>query len=92
VTERTVEGILQRGPQDPSPPGRHRPFDDHAERRLVRMVIDRFQRGAALTQKELLKLVGEEKRRGRRGGDRRLSVGIWMPSKWAAPCLRKIPE
>jgi hypothetical protein len=61
VTDRTVERILQRGPQDPSPPGRHQTFEDDIERGLVQMATDRFHQGAALTNKELLNFIREEK-------------------------------
>jgi hypothetical protein len=61
TTERSVERILQRSIQDPSPPGRHRAFDDDIKRGLIQMVTDRFHRGAALTNKEPLKLIREEK-------------------------------
>jgi hypothetical protein len=59
VTERTVERILQRGPRDQSSPGAHRTLDDDTERGLVQMLIDRFHRGGALTDKELLKIIRE---------------------------------
>jgi hypothetical protein len=59
VTERTVERILQRGLRDKRSPGGHCAFDDDRERGLVQMVIYRFHRGGALTDKELLKIIRE---------------------------------
>jgi hypothetical protein len=61
VTERIVEGTLTKGSQDPSPPGHHRAFDDDTERALVDMILDRFDRGSAMTTKELLTHVQKEK-------------------------------
>jgi hypothetical protein len=55
VTERALERTLTKGPQDPSPPGRHRAFDDDTERALDDMILDRFERPSARTTKELLK-------------------------------------
>jgi hypothetical protein len=54
ATERAVERTLTKGPQDTSPPDCHLAFDDHTERALVDMILDRFERPSARTTKELL--------------------------------------
>jgi hypothetical protein len=49
MSERTIRRILAKGPQDPSPPGRHRAMDDTTESTFMEIIVDAFHHGQALT-------------------------------------------
>jgi hypothetical protein len=59
MSERTIRMILAKGPQDRSPPGRHRAMDDETKSTFVQIIVDAFHCGQALTNKEMLQIVRE---------------------------------
>jgi hypothetical protein len=59
TTERTVRRALARRPDDPVPLGRHCALDADIESSLITMLLDTFQRGKPMTNKELLKTMRE---------------------------------
>jgi hypothetical protein len=59
MIERTVRRALARGPEDPFPLGSHRALDADIESSLITMLLDAFQGGEPMTNKELLKTVRE---------------------------------
>jgi hypothetical protein len=60
MTERTVRRALARSPEDPLPFGRYCVMDAIIESALVTMLLDVYQRGEPMTNKELLKTVREQ--------------------------------
>jgi hypothetical protein len=59
MNERTVGKNLQRGPQDPSPLGRHHALAEDAEATLVSIILEAYQDKEAMDRKQLLNLVRE---------------------------------
>jgi hypothetical protein len=60
MTEQTVRRALARGPEDPLPLGHHRALDANIEPSLITMLLDAFQPGEPVTNKELLKTMREQ--------------------------------
>jgi hypothetical protein len=56
----TVRRTLLRGPEDLAPLGRHATLDDNSEAAIIASVLESFQTGKPLTQKQLLDMVHEE--------------------------------
>jgi hypothetical protein len=54
-----VRRTLSRGPEEPAALGRHRALDQTIESSIIKMLLDAFQRGKPMTNKELLKTVRE---------------------------------
>jgi hypothetical protein len=48
--ERIIRTILTKGPQDPSPPGRHRVMDDETESTFVQIIVYAFHHGQAFAE------------------------------------------
>jgi hypothetical protein len=55
-----VQKALARNPEDVLPLGCHRALDAHIESSLITMLLDAFQRGEVITNKELLKTLKEQ--------------------------------
>jgi hypothetical protein len=45
MSERIIQRILAKEPQDPSPPGPHQAMDDETESIFAQIIVDAFHRG-----------------------------------------------
>jgi hypothetical protein len=60
--KRTVRKNLLPGPQQQGPLGRHTAFNPEVESSLVRMLLDPFHEEKAITQKEFLRIMKEQRK------------------------------
>jgi hypothetical protein len=59
VNLRTIRKYLLRGPQDQKAPGRHRALDETLESELTIVILQAFNKGKAMTKRQVLELVRE---------------------------------
>jgi hypothetical protein len=63
MNERTVYRTLQRGLEQPGPPGRHNALDEESEQALVAMLLEAFRAAGPMNKKQRLHIVQERYRK-----------------------------